>query len=94
MEFLVLAVFVLVLASSAIIPTYFIAKRKTKLVIILIPSIGLLVLSIILSLLSRMPLEPGSWNDLVFILYALISFYAFIVSTLTALGLNWYFKHK
>ena len=94
MEFLVLGIFVLALSSLALFPTYLIAKRKPKVIYTLLPSFGLLVLSIVLSLLSRMPLEPGSWADLVFILYALITFYAFILSFIGAFALNYYFKHK
>jgi formate hydrogenlyase subunit 3/multisubunit Na+/H+ antiporter MnhD subunit len=94
MEFLVLSIFVFILSLSAIIPTYFIVKRKAKKIIRFIPTMGLLVLSIVLSLLSRLEFEPGSWNDLVFILYALIAFYAFFVSLIGTLALNYYFKRK
>jgi hypothetical protein len=94
MEFLVLAVFILILSLFALVPTYLIIKRKPKMIIRFIPTMGLLVLSVVLSLLSRLEFEPGSWNDLVFILYALISFYAFFVSLVGTLILNWYFKRK
>jgi hypothetical protein len=94
MEFLVLGVFVLILSLAALIPTYLIIKRKPKMIIRFIPTMGLLVLSVVLSLLSRLEFEPGSWNDLVFILYALIAFYAFFVSLIGTLILNWYFKRK
>jgi hypothetical protein len=94
MEFLVLGIFILVLSSLSLYPTYLIIKRKGKLITRFIPTTGLLVLSVILSLLSRAEFEPGSWNDLVFILYALIAFYAFFVSLIGTLVLNWYFKRK
>jgi hypothetical protein len=94
MEFLVLGVFVLILSLAALIPTYLIIKRKPKMIIRFIPTMGLLVLSVVLSLLSRLEFEPGSWNDLVFILYALIAFYAFFVTLIGTLILNWYFKRK
>ncbi len=94
MEFLVLGVFVLILSFAALVPTYLIIKRKPKMIIRFIPTIGLLFLSVVLSLLSRLEFEPGSWNDLVFILYGLISFYAFFVSLIGTLVLNWYFKRK
>lgn len=94
MEFLVLGVFVLILSLAALIPTYLIIKRKPKMIIRFIPTMGLLVLSVVLSLLSRLEFEPGSWNDLVFILYALIAFYAFFVTLIGTLVLNWYFKRK
>jgi hypothetical protein len=94
MEFLVLGVFVLILSLVALVPTYLIIKRKPKMIIRFIPTMGLLILSIVLFLLSSLEFEPGSWNDLVFILYALISFYAFFVSLVGTLVLNWYFKRK
>ena len=94
MEFLVLGVFVSILSLAALIPTYLIIKRKPKMIIRFIPTMGLLVLSVVLSLLSRLEFEPGSWNDLVFILYALIAFYAFFVTLIGTLILNWYFKRK
>ena len=94
MEFLVLGVFVLILSLVALVPTYLIIKRKPKMIIRFIPTMGLLILSIVLFLLSSLEFEPGSWNDLVFILYALISFYAFFVSLSGTLVLNWYFKRK
>ena len=94
MEFLILGIFVIILSTISLFPTYLIAKRKPKMIYTLLPSLGLLALSVVLSLLSRMPLEPGSWADLVFILYALITFYAFILSFIGAFSLNYYFKHK
>jgi hypothetical protein len=94
MEFLVLGLFVLVLSLTALVPTYLIIKRKPKLIIRFIPTTGLLILSVVLFLLSRLEFEPGSWNDLVFILYAIIVFYAFLVSLIGTLVLNWHFKRK
>jgi len=94
MEFLVLGLFVLVLSLTALVSTYLIIKRKPKLIIRFIPTTGLLILSVVLFLLSRLEFEPGSWNDLVFILYAIIVFYAFLVSLIGTLVLNWYFKRK
>jgi hypothetical protein len=94
MEFLVLGIFILVLSSLALYPTYLIIKRKGKIITTFIPTLGLLVLAIVLALLSRLEFEPGSWNDLVFILYALIAFYAFFVSLVVTLVLNWYLKRK
>jgi drug/metabolite transporter (DMT)-like permease len=94
MEFLVIGVFVLILSLVALVPTYLIIKRKPKMIIRFIPTMGLLILSIVLFLLSSLEFEPGSWNDLVFILYALIAFYAFFVTLIGTLVLNWYFKRK
>lgn len=94
MDFLVISLFVLVVSSPALIATYFLTKRRKRKLITFIPSIILLVISVILSLASRLEFEPGSWADLVFILYALIVFYAFIVNILATLALNFYFKNK
>ena len=94
MEFLVLGLFVMLLAASSLLPTYFIIKRKPKMLIRFIPTLGLLLLSLVLGLFSGMDFDPGSWSDLVFILYSLIAFYASIVSFAGVLALNWYFKDK
>lgn len=94
MEFLIVGVFVLILSLLALVPTYLIIKRKPRMIIRFIPTIGLLILSIVLLLLSSLEFEPGSWNDLVFVLYALISFFAFVVSLIGTLVLNRYFKRK
>jgi hypothetical protein len=94
MEFLVLGIFVAILASLSLFPTYFIAKRRPKIVITFLPSLGLLLLASTLLLLSTMPLEPGSWADLVFVIYALIAFYSFLVSLIGTFVINYYFKNK
>jgi drug/metabolite transporter (DMT)-like permease len=94
MEFLVLGIFVVILASLSLVPTYFIAKRRPKIVITFLPSLGLLLLASIMLLLSTMPREPGSWADLVFVIYALIAFYAFLVSIIGTFAINYYFKRQ